>query len=420
MDDVASLEKATFLLNLIGKKKSLDSFESLLQPNMEETLTAMLRASPIKDDYLCETTAAQRATEDLIEGLHRSALAEGHNRPVEVEAHLSYIERYLGEPLPAPYKALDASHPWMLLWLANPKIVLLGEPLEPELAARINAKVAKLVVDEGRGGIAGGTAQLGHVALTYAAVLAVALTKDYSVLVPIRENLYSWLLSLKNPDGSFAMHTGGESDTRSTYCVLVVATLLNITTPELVKNTKQWVLLCQTYEGCFAGIPDTEAHGGYTFCAVASLLLLDGASEMDVPRLARWLTQRQMALEGGFSGRTNKLVDACYSFWIGASLVMAETLVGATLFDRLALKAYLQNCCQATGGGFIDKPGKYPDFYHTNYSLCGLSMAEYTYKRHGLQFEAEEAVHGSAYTIAVNPIFGIPLGYENAMMEHFQ
>jgi Prenyltransferase and squalene oxidase repeat len=28
-----------------------------------------------------------------------------------------------------------------------------------------------------------------------------------------------------------------------------------------------------------------------------------------------WLCHRQMRLEGGFQGRTNKLVDGCYSFW---------------------------------------------------------------------------------------------------------
>ena len=37
-----------------------------------------------------------------------------------------------------------------------------------------------------------------------------------------------------------------------------------------------------------------------------------------LPQLADWLTERQMANQGGFQGRTNKLVDGCYSFWQGA------------------------------------------------------------------------------------------------------
>ena len=31
----------------------------------------------------------------------------------------------------------------------------------------------------------------------------------------------------------------------------------------------------------------------------------------------RWTSARQMSYEGGFQGRTNKLVDGCYSFWQG-------------------------------------------------------------------------------------------------------
>lgn len=33
-----------------------------------------------------------------------------------------------------------------------------------------------------------------------------------------------------------------------------------------------------------------------------------------------------MRLEGGFQGRTNKLVDSCYSFWQGAALAILELI----------------------------------------------------------------------------------------------
>ena len=33
----------------------------------------------------------------------------------------------------------------------------------------------------------------------------------------------------------------------------------------------------------------------------------------------RWTAVRQMSYEGGFQGRTNKLVDGCYSFWQGGA-----------------------------------------------------------------------------------------------------
>jgi prenyltransferase beta subunit len=38
---------------------------------------------------------------------------------------------------------------------------------------------------------------------------------------------------------------------------------------------------------------------------------------------------RQMKLEGGFQGRTCKLVDACYSFWQGAVFPILQTVLAA-------------------------------------------------------------------------------------------
>jgi len=35
--------------------------------------------------------------------------------------------------------------------------------------------------------------------------------------------------------------------------------------------------------------------------------------------LLRWLSRRQMQVEGGFQGRTHKLVDGCYSWWHGGT-----------------------------------------------------------------------------------------------------
>ena len=61
--------------------------------------------------------------------------------------------------------------------------------------------------------------------------------------------------------------------------------------------------------------------GGSTFCAIASLVLmnrLQGAfNEKQVKRLKRWCISRQQT---GFQGRPNKPVDTCYSFWVGATL----------------------------------------------------------------------------------------------------
>ncbi len=66
-------------------------------------------------------------------------------------------------------------------------------------------------------------------------------------------------------------------------------------------------------------------------------------------------------------GRTNKLVDGCYSFWQGACFtLLGKEYIGHNakegphwLFDQLSLQEYIIICCQHPSGGLIDKPGKY-------------------------------------------------------------
>ena len=42
---------------------------------------------------------------------------------------------------------------------------------------------------------------------------------------------------------------------------------------------------CQSYEGGFGSNPGSEAHGGYTYCAVACLSILNRLGECDVDGL---------------------------------------------------------------------------------------------------------------------------------------
>lgn len=74
------------------------------------------------------------------------------------------------------------------------------------------------------------------------------------------------------------MHLDGEVDVRGAYCALSAAKLASLPEDqieELFKDTASWIKQCQTYEGGFGGMPGLEAHGGYSFCAVAALLLLN-------------------------------------------------------------------------------------------------------------------------------------------------
>eukprot|EP00559_Dactyliosolen_fragilissimus_P002237 CAMPEP_0184858318 /NCGR_PEP_ID=MMETSP0580-20130426/3434_1 /TAXON_ID=1118495 /ORGANISM="Dactyliosolen fragilissimus" /LENGTH=667 /DNA_ID=CAMNT_0027354407 /DNA_START=202 /DNA_END=2205 /DNA_ORIENTATION=+ len=267
------------------------------------------------------------------------------------------------------------------------------------------------------GGFGGGPGQIPHCATTYAAVLALSIVAassgkrsksrkfDYSrkqndddpndtdddntntdskipcasdaalnLLERKRKSLYRWFLSLKVPLGDvhsrgpggatttttygYRMHHDGEVDVRAAYTVLCVCSLLNILDSNITSGVLPYLANCQTYEGGFGGDETNEAHGGYTFCALAAFRILTASDTtttitngmkhnhdhhqqqqqkqhcnnmkyhgLDLWALKGWLTRRQMSFEGGFSGRSNKLVDGCYSFWQGGSCAILDIIM---------------------------------------------------------------------------------------------
>lgn len=185
-----------------------------------------------------------------------------------------------------------------------------------------------------------------HLMSSYAALCALCIL-DVSTLAALpREAIKRWLLSLRESDGSFKVNRYGESDIRCSYIVAVVASLLCLddssTFPSSsdVKNTAlltdevaNYVLACQNHEGGFSCVKGgSEAHASYTFCAIAALSIMRKLHLCYFPSLLRWLAFRQCTMEGGFNGRTNKLVDACYSYWVGASHAI---LLGEEYFRHL-------------------------------------------------------------------------------------
>ncbi|XP_044746413.1 protein farnesyltransferase subunit beta [Coccinella septempunctata] len=277
------------------------------------------------------------------------------------------------------YEALDASRTWICYWVLH-SLSLLDIKISDKVKTACIKFLAKCQNSEG--GFGGGPGQISHLAPTYAAVNALIIigTKEaYDVIN--REKLLDFLWSLKQENGSFCMHVDGEIDIRGVYCALSVAELTNTSSNELFDKTAEWIISCQTYEGGFGGCPDMEAHGGYAFCGLAALTILKKQHLCDIPALLRWLVHRQMRFEGGFQGRTNKLVDGCYSFWQGAALAIINMFIDKPpknyLFDNKALQEYILICAQHANGGLIDKPGKHRDEYHSCYVLSGLSIAQH-------------------------------------------
>ncbi|XP_014672537.1 PREDICTED: protein farnesyltransferase subunit beta-like [Priapulus caudatus] len=185
---------------------------------------------------------------------------------------------------------------------------------------------------------------------------------------------------------------------------------------------------CQTYEGGFGGLPGMEAHGGYSFCALAALILLNKEKLCDVDALLRWTTNKQMRFEGGFQGRTNKLVDGCYTFWQGAIVPLIHgTLFNENdaslseekwMFHQGALQEYVLICCQCPYGGLVDKPGKTRDFYHTCYCLSGLSVAQH-YTSHN--YNSRHVVGNRINELKrVHPVYNICVDEVASAIEYYR
>ncbi|KAJ0985826.1 hypothetical protein J5N97_004182 [Dioscorea zingiberensis] len=336
------------------------------------------------------------------------------------DKHIEFLTRGLRQLGPS-FFVLDANRPWLCYWILH-SIALLGESVDSELENNVVDFLSRC--QDKDGGYGGGPGQMPHLATTYAAVNTLVTLGSERALSSIdRGKMYKFLLKMKDSSGAFRMHDGGEMDVRASYTAISVASMLNILDSVLIRDVGSFIQRCQTYEGGIAGEPGSEAHGGYTFCGLAAMILINEADKLDLPNLIDWVAFRQ-GVECGFQGRTNKLVDGCYSFWQGGVLALmqkllsvagkqseASTLCGGLgsgesmynmtsstpgklsdigfsfmnektecgpLFHSVALQQYLLLCSQVLEGGFKDKPGKNRDHYHSCYCLSGLSVSQYS------------------------------------------
>ncbi|KAK3677520.1 geranylgeranyl transferase type-1 subunit beta [Recurvomyces mirabilis] len=75
----------------------------------------------------------------------------------------------------------------------------------------------------------------------------------------------------------------------------------------------------------------------------------------------------------GMSGRTNKVADTCYGFWVGASLHLMKQ---PTLYDHAAMRRYMLGKTQhPVLGGFGKFPGDVPDLLHGYLGLAALGLS---------------------------------------------
>lgn len=211
----------------------------------------------------------------------------------------------------------------------------------------------------------------GIISMTYCALATLVILGDDLKRVD-RKSIMQGIKLLQLPDGSFKPSVfGGESDMRLVYCAVAVSQLLNDWSGIDKDKCAKFIKDSLSYEGAFAQCPGAEAHGGSTYCAIASLKLMskleDTLNKQEIDRLIRWCINR---LDCGFSGRPNKDQDTCYSFWIGACLVILDHfkyIEQGNLLDFILL-------AQEERGGLSKVPAFYSDPLHTYLGFAGLTF----------------------------------------------
>ncbi|KAF6137760.1 hypothetical protein GIB67_040468 [Kingdonia uniflora] len=258
-----------------------------------------------------------------------------------------------------------------------------------------------------------------HLANTYCA-LSILKIVGYNFSSVSSESILISMRKLQQPDGSYMpIHAGAEKDLRFVFCAAAICSMLDNWKGIDREKAKKYILSCQSYDGGFGLVPCSESHGsgnflvpyqlnwlvdayswkiqraeiltiharlsgsgGATYCAVAALRLMGFIEEnlmsrstlssiINVPLLLEWCLQRQ-APDGGFQGRTNKISDTCYAFWVGGVLRM---LGAQNFFNKGCLREFLFTC-QSKYGGFGKFPENLPDLYHSYYGISAFSLLE--------------------------------------------
>lgn len=212
----------------------------------------------------------------------------------------------------------------------------------------------------------------GHLAMTYTGLVTLLILGDDLSRVD-RKSIIEGIRGCQNADGSFtAIVIGSESDMRFFYCACCISAILNDWSGINKAKAIDYVLQSISYDGAIGQGPGLESHGGSTFCAIASLFLMNELNNVltnaQLNRIRRWCLMRQ---DGGFQGRPGKPSDNCYSFWIGATL---QLLNAGHLSDHASNKEFLLNTQDSLIGGFAKFENIDPDPLHTYLGLCGLSL----------------------------------------------
>ena len=180
---------------------------------------------------------------------------------------------------------------------------------------------------------------------------------------------------------NYKMDDYSEIDIRFTYCALGCLRLIRNDNDAIMKylNTNA-IVNCilkhiNTYEYGWSLTQDGETNCGLTYCAIASLTLLNydiSSNKQIYIKLITYLINRITTI----TGRTNKQSDSCYSFWITASLHLLNV---SHLINDQALTSFISQCSTIFGGfskhaSSTSLNTHYPDIMHTYFTLNTLLL----------------------------------------------
>ncbi|KAF9121823.1 Geranylgeranyl transferase type-1 subunit beta [Mortierella sp. 14UC] len=233
-----------------------------------------------------------------------------------------------------------------------------------------------------------------HLTMTYTALLSLIILGDDLSRVA-REPIIRSLKKLQQSDGCFIpCVTDYEPDMRFVYCASAVSYILNDWSGVNKPAVLNFIRESQTYEHGVAQRPRLEAHGGTTYCAIASLGLMGGdafldqkamvrqegetesafeerrarAGFVDLEGTRRWCLQRQTT---GFQGRTNKPTDTCYSFWLGGAVAAIGSF---DLVNFECNRGFLMETQNKKFGGFGKWVDTFPDVLHSYMGIASLAL----------------------------------------------
>lgn len=299
--------------------------------------------------------------------------------------HVEYILKFLKNLRIS--SSFDVQKSWLCYWGVN-ALAVLNELDELSEADRLFLAEYIFSFQVESGGFSGGQGYPANLVSTYASILALAILEVKEVNEKINlKGIESFILNCKGQiPGSYLIHIDGEVDLRCTFVAVLLNKMLNLENSSIEDGVDEYIASCQSFDGGISPVPSVEAHGGYTFCGLATMSLINKIEKLNVKKLMFWLINNQTKF-GGFSGRTNKLVDSCYSFWQASSFHILQEYFDSNsekssdikmdklLYDNHRMQVYLVECCQGNLGGMKDKPGKDEDIYHTMYSLSGLALS---------------------------------------------